>query len=211
MNLFRQPLRPINVGLRSFYESMIAQGVHPVDVDWRPPLDGYVELTHTARRYRHRRGQRGGGAPHLRGRPMLVGMGMARDVIPGFAPCGKARMLITHSGPPITWERMCGPTRGAIMGALIYEGLAETPEEAAALAASGEIEFAPCHHYHAVGPMAGIISPSMPVFIVRNETSATSPIATQNEGLGKVLRYGAYRPGGDPHAQMDGDRPSIPR
>ena len=128
------------------------------------------------------------------GRPMLVGMGIARDVIPGFAPSGKARMLITHSGPPIAWERMCGPTRGAIMGALIYEGLAETPEAAAGLAASGEIEFAPCHHYAAVGPMAGIISPSMPVFIVRNETTGHVAFATQNEGLGKVLRYGAYGP-----------------
>ncbi len=103
-------------------------------------------------------------------------------------------LLITHSGPPITWERMCGPTRGAIMGALIYEGLAETPEQAAALAASGEIEFAPCHHYHAVGPMAGIISPSMPVFIVKNAATGHVAYATQNEGLGKVLRYGAYGP-----------------
>ena len=80
------------------------------------------------------------------------------------------------------------------MGALIYEGLAETPEGAAALAASGEIEFAPCHHHHAVGPMAGIISPSMPVFIVKNEATGHTAYATQNEGLGKVLRYGAYGP-----------------
>ena len=76
---------------------------------------------------------------------------------------------------------MCGPTRGAIMGALIYEGLAETPEDAAALAASGEIEFAPCHHYHAVGPMAGIISPSMPVFIVRNEATG-DPSSAKTQG-----------------------------
>ncbi len=89
---------------------------------------------------------------------------------------------------------MCGPTCGAIMGALIYEGLAETPEDAAALASSGEIEFAPCHHYDAVGPMAGIISPSMPVFIVKNEATGQIAYATQNEGLGKVLRYGAYGP-----------------
>jgi hypothetical protein len=77
---------------------------------------------------------------------------------------------------------------------LIYEALAGTPEEAAALAASGEIEFAPCHHYGAVGPMAGIISPSMPVFVVKNETTGHVAYDTQNEGLGKVLRYGAYGP-----------------
>lgn len=194
MNLFQQPLKPINLGLKSFYDSLLAQGVEAVAVDWRPPLEGYVELTHTpdgadieaanAEAYRR----------IVAGRPLLVGMGLARDVIPGFAPSHGGRLLITHSGPPVTWERMCGPTRGAVMGALIYEGLAETPEAAAALAASGEIEFAPCHHYHAVGPMAGIISPSMPVFVVKNETTGHIAYATQNEGLGKVLRYGAYGP-----------------
>jgi hypothetical protein len=194
MNLFHQPLRPINLGLESFYESMIAQGVNAVAVDWRPPLDGYGELTRT----RDGIDIDAANAEAVRricaGRPMLVGMGLARDVIPAFAPTGKARLLITHSGPPIAWERMCGPTRGAIMGALIYEGLAGTPEGAAALAASGEIAFAPCHQYAAVGPMAGVISPSMPVFIVRNETTGHVAFATQNEGLGKVLRYGAYGP-----------------
>lgn len=194
MNLFQHPLKPINVGLELFYKSLVAQGVAAVAVDWRPPLEGYVELSHT-------RGGADGDAANAEavrriatGRPMWVGMGIARDVIPGFAPTGSARMLIAHSGPPITWERMCGPTRGAIMGALLYEGAAETPGEAAALAASGEIEFAPCHHFRAVGPMAGIISPSMPVFIIRNETTGDLAYATQNEGLGKVLRYGAFGP-----------------
>jgi hypothetical protein len=73
-------------------------------------------------------------------------------------------------------------------------GAGQTPAAAAGLATSGEIEFAPCHHYAAAGPMAGIISPSMPVFIVRNETTGHVAFATQNEGLGKVLRYGAYGP-----------------
>jgi hypothetical protein len=193
-DLFRQPLRPINVGLESFYESMAAQGAKPVAVDWRPPIDGYVELMHTSDGVDIDAANAEAVRRICAGRPMFVGMGLARDVIPGFGPSGSARMLITHSGPPIEWQRMCGPTRGAIMGALIYEGLAETPEEAAGLAASGEIEFAPCHHYNSVGPMAGIVSPSMPVFIVRNETSGHLAYATQNEGLGRVLRYGAYGP-----------------
>ena len=193
--LFRQPLRPINVGLRSFYESLVQQGVEAVDVEWRPPLDGYRELTHT----------RGGidieaaNAEAVRrmgeARPALVGMGIARDTIPGFAPSRPgARILLLHSGPPIAWDRMCGPTRGAVMGALMYEGLAADAAAAEALAASDEVEFAPCHHYHAVGPMAGVISPSMPVFIMRNETTGDVAYATQNEGLGRVLRYGAYGP-----------------
>ena len=89
---------------------------------------------------------------------------------------------------------MSGPTRGAVIGALIYEGLADTPEAAEELAAGGQIEFAPCHHVHAVGPMAGIISPSMPVFIVQNDEFGNTVFATQNEGLGRVLRYGTYGP-----------------
>ncbi len=194
MELFRQPLRPINVGLDAFAESLAAQGVAPVQVDWRPPLEGYVEL----RRTRSGRDIDAANAEAVRricaGRPMLVGMGIAREVVPGLGPTGPERMRILHSGPPITWDRMCGPMRGAIMGALIYEGLAESPEEAARLAGSGEITFAPCHHHNAVGPMAGIISPSMPVFIVRNDATGHLAYATQNEGLGKVLRYGAHGP-----------------
>ncbi len=193
MDLFQQPLKPINVGLESFYESLLAQGVDAVAVDWRPPLEGYVELNHTADGADIEAANAEAFNRIVSGRPMLIGMGIAREVIPGFAAT-RGRLLITHSGPPITWERMCGPTRGAVIGALIYEGLAETPEEAAALAASGEIEFAPCHHFNAVGPMAGIISPSMPIFIVKNETTGHIAYATQNEGLGKVLRYGAYGP-----------------
>jgi len=114
-------------------------------------------------------------------------MGIARDVIPGLG-----ERMILHAGPPITWDRMCGPQRGAVMGAAVYEGWAASYEEAAAMAAAGEFTFAPCHHFHAVGPMAGIVSPSMPVFIVRNETFGNTTYSTQNEGLGRVLRYGAY-------------------
>jgi hypothetical protein len=193
MSLFQQPLKPINVGLEAFYESMVSQGAPAVAVDWRPPLEGYADIARTRGGVDVDAANAEALARIVAGRPAIVGMGLAKDVIPGFAPA-RGRMLITHSGPPIEWERMCGPTRGAIIGALIYEGLAETPEEAARLAASGEIEFAPCHHYGAVGPMAGIISPSMPVFIVRNEAFGNLAYATQNEGLGKVLRYGAYGP-----------------
>src|SRR5690606_15494913 len=121
------------------------------------------------------------------GRPRLIGMGIAGKVIPGMG-----RRMILHSGPPITWERMCGPQRGAVVGAAVYEGWATDYDEAAELAASGGITFEPCHHHHTVGPMAGIVSPSMPVFIVENQTFGNVTYATQNEGLGRVLRYGAY-------------------
>jgi hypothetical protein len=82
--------------------------------------------------------------------------------------------------------------RGAMIGALMYERKAETVEEAQQLAASGAIEFSPCHEHASVGPMAGIISPSMPAFVLKNEAHGNFAYCTLNEGLGKVLRYGAY-------------------
>ncbi len=116
-------------------------------------------------------------------------MGIARDVIPGMHS-----KMILHAGPPVSWERMCGPTRGAVMGALIYEGIAQDEAEAEKIAASGQIEYSPCHHHHAVGPMAGVVSPSMPVFVLENKTFGNHSFCTQNEGLGKVLRYGGMGP-----------------
>ena len=119
--------------------------------------------------------------------PVLTGVARAGDVIPALG-----NDLLLHAGPPIGWERMSGPVRGAVIGALLYERRARTEAEAAALAASGRIRFEPCHHYAAVGPMAGIISPSMPLCVVENRAGGTRAYTTFNEGYGKVLRYGAY-------------------
>ena len=124
----------------------------------------------------------------LNAQPTLVGMGTAAENIPGMT-----KTTVLHSGPPVTWEKMCPPQRGAVLGGLIYEGLAKSPEEAENLAASGKITFAPCHHHNAVGPMAGIITYSMPVWIVQNKTAGNYAYSTINEGLGKVLRFGAYQ------------------
>jgi hypothetical protein len=120
-------------------------------------------------------------------RPVLTGLGIARDVIPGMR-----ENLLLHAGPPITWDRMSGPLKGAIIGALIFEGRASNEEEAIALATSGEIEFEPCHDHQAVGPMAGVISPSMAVYILENKTHGNMSYSNLNEGYGKVLRYGAF-------------------
>jgi len=186
-SFFGTPLNVVNVGLRSFAESLQAQDVPVVQVDWRPPLAPRLQVTRKGTDIEAANVEATNRI--MQGRPVLVGMGVAREVIPGYHD-----RLVLHAGPPITWERMCGPQRGAVIGALVYERLAQDEQEAAELAASGEIEFAPCHHYHAVGPMAGIVSPSMPVFIVRNEAFGNVAYATQNEGLGRVLRYGAYGP-----------------
>lgn len=119
--------------------------------------------------------------------PTLIGIGVALDTIPGMTS-----KTILHAGPPITWDRMSGPLRGAIIGGLIYEGLATNEEDAVKLAESGEIHFDSCHHHDAVGPMAGVTTASMPVWIIKNEAFGNYAYCTLNEGLGKVLRYGAY-------------------
>jgi len=119
--------------------------------------------------------------------PTIIGIGRAIDDIPNMD-----KKTILHAGPPITWDRMSGPLKGAIIGGLIYEGLADNEADARALAASGEITFDPCHHHSTVGPMAGVVTASMPVWIIRNETFGNTAYCTLNEGLGKVLRYGAF-------------------
>jgi hypothetical protein len=186
-DLFGQELKAVNIGLEDFAASLEDQGAEAVHVEWRPPLEGYVELTHTPDGKEIDAINAEAVARIRTGRPLLIGMDLAKNVIPGMG-----ERMILHAGPPVAWDRMCGPTRGAVMGAAVYEGWAETYEEAAEMAAAGEFEFDPCHHHHAVGPMAGIVSPSMPVFLVKNKTFGNVTYATQNEGLGRVLRYGAY-------------------
>jgi hypothetical protein len=194
--LFEGELHVVNLGLASFAENLRDAGADAVQVDWRPPAGGDPVL---ARALDALTGPDGGPRPEiaaanreavdrlLKAKPTLVGIGTARDVIPGMRDG-----LVLHAGPPVTWERMSGPTRGAVMGALMFEGLADTPEAAAALAASGEVAFEPCHHHSAVGPMAGVVTAGMPVWIVENAAFGNRAYCTLNEGLGKVLRYGAY-------------------
>ncbi len=120
-------------------------------------------------------------------RPILKGLAAARDVIPGMRDD-----LLLHAGPPIAWERMSGPLRGAVIGALIFEGRAHDEAGAVALVERGEAAFGPCHHHGAVGPMAGVISPSMKVYVVEDAVHGHRTFSNLNEGYGKVLRYGAF-------------------
>jgi hypothetical protein len=121
--------------------------------------------------------------------PVLVGVATARDVIPEMS-----ERLLLHAGPPVAWNEMSGPLRGAVIGATLFEGWARNEAEATAMASRGEIAFDSCHHHCAVGPMAGVISPSMAVYVVENTTHGNFAYSNMNEGYGKVLRYGAYGP-----------------
>jgi len=182
--------QPINVGLDLFADALAQQGHPPVRVDWRPPLiepdpaaatlflDPAIDAATRESVQRMMRAQ-----------PVLVGVAKALDVLPGMTP-----RTFFHAGPPIDWAHASGPLRGALIGAALFEGLATTPEEAVQLFERGAIELAPNHEHSAVGPMAGVISPSMPVFVVENAAGTNRAYSNFNEGIGKVMRMGAYSP-----------------
>jgi len=121
----------------------------------------------------------------LDAQPMLVDVQPAGRVIDGLG-----RNMILHAGPPITWERMCGPMRGAVCGIAVFEGWAADLDEAARAAADGRFSFHPNHHFGAVGPMTGMTTVSQPVMIVENKVFGNRAYCTINEGLGKVMRFG---------------------
>ena len=198
LDLFGQELAVVNVGLEAFATNLRNVGTKATQVDWRPPAGGDPAVAraldrclgpHGSPRPEIAAANREAVARLLKARPTIVGIGTAGQVIPGMH-----RELILHAGPPVKWARMSGPTRGAVIGGLLYEGLATTPQEAIELVASGKIAFAPCHDHHAVGPMAGIVTASMPVWIIENQAFGNRAFSTLNEGLGKVLRYGAFGP-----------------
>lgn len=194
---FPDGLRAVNVGLDAFAAALAVHAVPSVTVDWRPPASGDRELGLILARLHDDpddpigRRVAAANAEAMRrirqARPSLVDVRPALEAIDGFG----SRTLL-HSGPPLDWPNMCGPVQGAIVGAILFEGWADSPEEARGLADAGVLEFRPCHDLGVVGPMAGIVSPSMPVFVVENVEAGNRAFATINEGLGKVLRFGAY-------------------
>ena len=123
----------------------------------------------------------------VEGEPVLVDVVPAREAIPTLQ-----KGVLLHAGPPIGWAEMCGPMRGAAIGAVRYEGWAATDSDAEALLSGNGVQFHPNHSWNAVGPMAGITSPSMPVLAVENRAFGNTAFCTINEGIGKVLRFGAY-------------------
>jgi hypothetical protein len=119
--------------------------------------------------------------------PVFVDVDTALNVIPGMTPD-----TILHAGPPIEWKRMCDPMKRAVRGALVFEGLAENDEAANRLLNKKKVKLSPNHHHNAVGPMTGIISPSMPVVVTKDSTFGHKVYSTFNEGAGKVLWFGSF-------------------
>ncbi len=193
---FPDGVRAVNVGLDMFAPPITASGGTVTSVDWRPPAEGDRDLGLLLARLEDDPddpiGRRVAAANASAVERLLAAQPMLIDVQPAAVAIGIGDRQILHSGPPIDWDRMCGPVKGAIIGAILFERWAGAPDEAVALIESGKVGFAPCHHHAAVGPMAGVISPSMPVVVVENAAAGTRAHATLNEGLGKVLRFGAY-------------------
>jgi hypothetical protein len=193
--LFQQKLKVINVGLQGFANNVTAAGGEVTHLSWAPPAGADAALgwklaclvgdprIEEANRVAYER--------YLAAQPRLIDLVLAKEAIAGLAE-GERRIL--HSGPPIAWADMCGPQQGAITGAILYEGWAESLDAAEKMAATGKVALEPCHHHGAVGPMAGIISPSMPVWVVENADRGNHAFCNLNEGLGKVLRFGANSP-----------------
>ncbi len=183
----------INVGLASFAESIEAAGGDVTQVDWRPPAEGEATAGRALARLtadpRVEKANEVALARFLAARPVLAGVATARDVVPGLGD-----RVVLHAGPPVEWPAMAGPMKGAVVGAMLYEGWAADADEAERRAASGEVAFSPCHHHSAVGPMAGVISPSMPVWVVEDREHGGTAFSNLNEGLGRALRFGANGP-----------------
>lgn len=183
------PTTVLTAGAELLADAVAQQAVDTRRVAWQPPegdADALAAVMADPRR---------ASANETALSRMLAAEASLVDVRPASEALGLGPGEFLHAGPPVTWERASGPMKGALIGAMLLEGLAETPEAAeAALAAGDGVTWEPCHHRGAVGPMAGVVTPSMWVFELRDDVHGNASWCSLNEGLGKVLRYGAYGP-----------------
>ncbi|MPZ60252.1 MAG: acyl-CoA synthetase FdrA [Propionibacteriales bacterium] len=180
----------VAVGADLLADSIAAQAGRVRRVEWRPPMPGTGNDLATVAADPLRENANAEAVRRVLGtQAMLV------DVVPASEALGLSPGDFLHAGPPVTWELAAGPLRGALMGACALEGLAERPEDAVPLLESGRgVTLDPCHHHGAVGPMAGVVSASMWMFVLEDADTGRRTYCSLNEGLGKVLRYGAYGP-----------------
>jgi len=182
------PTAVVTAGAELLADAIDAQGVTAARVDWAPPI---AETGPAVAAVMADPRRKAANAQALDA--MLSAEATLVDVRPASEALGLERGHFLHAGPPVEWERASGPMRGALIGAVLFEGLAETAEQAEQMLESGNgVTWGPCHHRGAVGPMAGVISPSMWTFVLRDDVHDTTSWCSLNEGLGKVLRYGAY-------------------
>lgn len=190
--LLSEKPRIINVGLKSFAEVVEEFGCEVVQYDWMPPAGGNVKLIKILNFLRNYEGidekNREVAAKVVASQPVLKDNVRAKEVIPELRE-GK---VLLHAGPPVEYKNMPDPMQGSCVGAVLFEEWADNEADARKMLENGEVKFISCHHVNAVGPMGGITSPNMAVFVVENETGGNKAYCTMNEGIGKVLRFGAY-------------------
>ncbi|WP_339289436.1 DUF1116 domain-containing protein [Paenibacillus sp. FSL E2-0201] len=191
--LFTNKLNVINVGIENFRDDLLKQNANVTHLEWMPPGRGNPELIAALDKLEDpsvtdkiEAANKEAVERIINSQPVLIGFDQAINVVPGMT-----KNTILHAGPPITWERMNGPMKGAVTGAIVFEGLAPNIEEAAELAASGEITFSPCHEHNCVGSMAGVTSASMFMHIVENKTYGNIAYTNLSEQMSKILRMGA--------------------
>lgn len=193
-------LRVVNIGLSNFLSSFQENGTPFTNVDWKPPAQGDSELIDILFNlmvgFRDAAGEslidtanRKGLHHILATQPVCKRLLPACELIPDFE-----KNVILHAGPPIEWENMCGPMRGAIVGAALYEGLAKDKTEAEHLLNKRKIVCQTSFSYGVMAPMAGAVSCSMPLFLVENETAGNIAYSPINEGIGDACRFGVYHP-----------------
>ncbi len=192
-NLFEQNLSVINVGGEIFKQDLERQGTKAVQVHWKPRIPISQALAAALDKLKQpevmakiEKANREAVDQIIHAHPVLIGYEKAIDVVPGMK-----RNMIIHAGPPIEWENMCGAMKGAVTGAIVFEGLAKDIEEAEKVAASGDIIFSPCHEHDCVGSMAGVTSASMYMHIVKNKTHGNIAYTNLSEQLARILRMGA--------------------
>lgn len=191
--LFNGKIHAINVGIEFFKDDIIKQNANASHLDWKPPGGGKPELINALDRLENAAVAEKIAAANklaveriINSQPMLVGFDQAINVVPGMT-----KTTILHAGPPITWDKMCGAMKGAVTGAIVFEGLAKDIKEAEQVAASGAITFSPCHEHSCVGSMAGVTSASMFMHVVKNKTYGNIAYTNLSEQMAKILRMGA--------------------
>lgn len=195
--LFGQPLRVATAGIQGFADALRAQAVSVTEIDWSPPAEGDPAAVRILERIAldPRLAERIAAANQETVARIQAANPQIVDIVPAAEALGLEGRVILHSGPPIAWQCMCGPQRRGVCGAVRFEGWADTDAEADALIEQGVVRLAPCHRYRTVGPMTGIVSPSMPLWVARDETSGALAFATLNEGRGNTLWFGVCDPG----------------
>lgn len=184
----------VNIGLKSFADVADKFGCNVVQYDWTPPAGGNLTLIKALNFLRHYNAldidtaNRQVAAKIVTAAPIIRDNVPAKSVIPEL----NSGKVILHAGPPIRYQDMPHTVQGSCIGAVLFEEWASNETSARQLLESGEIRFIPCHHVNAVGPMGGITTANMPVWVVENATDGNFAYCTMNEGIGKVLRFGAY-------------------